>query len=45
MNCDSQKCLAAGCDAYMAKPIEKAKLLDLVHQHLKATAPAATVAP
>ena len=38
MRCDSKKCLDAGCDAYMAKPIEKAKLLELVHQHLETAA-------
>lgn len=30
---DRRKCLGAGCDDYMAKPIEKQKLLEMVANH------------
>lgn len=33
---DRQKCLQAGCDAFLTKPITKSKLLETVHQHANA---------
>ncbi|MGD9646816.1 MAG: ATP-binding protein [Pirellulales bacterium] len=30
---DSDKCLAAGCNAYASKPIQRGELLDLVNKH------------
>lgn len=35
MSCDCQKCLDAGCDDYMTKPIEKARLLALLAKHMQ----------
>ncbi|TFG48072.1 MAG: response regulator [Candidatus Brocadiia bacterium] len=34
MKGDEEKCLAAGCDAYITKPIEKAKLIDTLTKFL-----------
>ena len=34
MKGDDQKCIAAGCDDYMAKPIERGKLLEIVRKYL-----------
>ena len=36
MNGDKQKCLAAGCDDYAQKPVERAKLLQLIDKHVQA---------
>lgn len=33
---DEQKCLAAGCDGYLTKPIERTTLLDSLAKHLPA---------
>jgi CheY-like chemotaxis protein len=33
MTADRQRCLAAGCDDYATKPIERASLLSLVAKH------------
>ena len=30
---DRRRCLEAGCDDYMAKPIERQKLLEMVANH------------
>jgi len=35
MSRDRQKCLDAGCDDYMAKPIERNNLLEMVQKHAK----------
>ena len=32
--CDTQKCLAAGCDGFIAKPVEAEKLLEQLRLHL-----------
>ena len=34
MKGDSEKCLAAGCDDYLAKPIDREKLNDIVYKYL-----------
>jgi PAS domain S-box-containing protein len=41
MEGEREKCLAAGCDDYMAKPIQRAKLIELIRRHLDATASSA----
>jgi len=41
MEGEREKCLAAGCDDYMAKPIHRAKLIELIRRHLDATASSA----
>ena len=33
---DEERCLAAGCDAYLSKPIRKQHLLDMVDNYAKA---------
>src|SRR5690606_12644100 len=33
---DAEKCIAAGMDAYIAKPFSKAQLYDLLHRQLLA---------
>jgi CheY-like chemotaxis protein len=33
---DEQKCLEAGCDGYISKPIDRAKLNEVVGQYLGA---------
>jgi two-component system, cell cycle response regulator DivK len=35
MQGDRERCLAAGCDAYIAKPITKSELLSTVSQYVK----------
>jgi signal transduction histidine kinase/ActR/RegA family two-component response regulator len=36
MKGDRQKCIAAGCDDYIAKPIEQKRLLDTIREYLPA---------
>ncbi|AQT67282.1 Autoinducer 2 sensor kinase/phosphatase LuxQ [Anaerohalosphaera lusitana] len=31
---DEQKCIEAGCDGYLSKPVEHKKLIDTIRQHL-----------
>lgn len=40
---DEQKCLAAGCDGYLTKPIERSKLLEALARYLPAREAAANV--
>ncbi len=35
MSGDREQCIAAGCDDYVAKPIKRAHLLDVIHRHLQ----------
>ena len=42
MDGDRQKCIDAGCDDYVAKPIDRAKLIETMQQHL---VPAETASP
>jgi CheY-like chemotaxis protein len=42
MNHDRQKCLDAGCDDYLTKPIDKKRLLDIVSRFVAARASATT---
>jgi len=41
MKDDMAKCLAAGCDAYVSKPVDRRQFLEVLHSHLTATASAA----
>ena len=34
MEDDRQKCIQAGCDDYATKPIDRAKLIEMIHKHL-----------
>jgi signal transduction histidine kinase len=34
MTGDEQKCMSAGCDGYLSKPIDRSKLNELIEQHL-----------
>ena len=38
MKGDDEKCINAGCDKYLAKPVDKEKLIELIHQYLYAKA-------
>jgi Amt family ammonium transporter len=40
MSCDRKRCLAAGCDDFASKPIDRARLLDIINQHASAAATA-----
>lgn len=42
---DDRKCCDAGCDAYITKPIDRAKLTELLQKYLPSPRPADTVAP
>jgi len=35
MKSDHEKCLQAGCNAYLAKPIKKTELLEILMQEIK----------
>jgi len=37
MSGDEDKCLAAGCDGYLSKPIDRRRLLAVLSQHLRRT--------
>ncbi len=41
MATDRQKCLAAGCDEYVTKPIDRKELMDTIHNHLQQRVPPA----
>lgn len=41
MKDDMAKCLAAGCDAYASKPVDRERLLAMLHSHLARTTSAA----
>ena len=38
MKGDEEKCLAAGCDGYIAKPIDKAQLVQVLDKYLSVKA-------
>jgi PAS domain S-box-containing protein len=43
MSEDREKCIAAGMDAHLGKPIEPAQMIEVLSRYLKATAPAQAV--
>ena len=43
MNGDRQKCLAAGCDDYTLKPIDRAELVQMIGKYVGDTVPAGTM--
>ncbi len=48
MSGDEEKCLAAGCDGYLSKPINRQRLLAVLSEHLPRTAaadPARSISP
>lgn len=45
MESDRQKCLAVGCDDYVAKPLEMTKLIQLIRRHCQQTPVAAARQP
>jgi CheY-like chemotaxis protein len=36
MKGDDKKCLAAGCDDYISKPLDRARLIEVVGKYLQA---------
>ncbi len=34
MASDRQKCIGAGCDEYATKPIDRKKLIEIIHKYL-----------
>lgn len=45
MKDDMAKCLAAGCDAYASKPVDRERLLAMLHAHMTGAASATSAKP